>query len=344
MFYAGNRNTEILRKYIQDIPCSHCEENTEHLLIIYCKTFVFGIFYPFKWWASDKKGYMKCRKCGKETAITENNPEIPAKVLNYFTETKIPFRYKLPSYLILGTLISISVAMFFGLFSVIFSVFTPLNTKLQGKWQDEYSVYQLYIYKDKTYTAVGYDTIAFGKYRYEKGMLDFPFIGGENEIPKINAIPLVLHDSADDAFRFEKIRKLKEFDDVYRAENNKWRTKPSKPQTNAEIRNKVLQYLEFEQFKYEKAVEEKVDFVEADPNSAIVFAVNGMQVNGNSEQKFRNLFYNDEDWIKATEILHHEFPKDFKLNPDEKNLFKRNVDFLKLYIKKVKESDLSFLK
>lgn len=344
MFYAGNKNSELHRTYIQNIYCKHCEENTEHLLVIYCKTFVLGVFYPFKWWASEKKGYIQCRKCGTRTDISEQNPDIPAKVLNYFSETKIPVRYKLPSYLLIGALILISSLMIFGFFSLIVGIFTPVNTKLRGYWEDEYKVYQLYIYKDKTYTAINHDTIVFGNYKNEKAIIDFPFVGKENKIPKNRAIPLVLKDSANDTFRFHKIRKTENFDEVYRKEYNRWRIKPTQPQTHTQIRTKILQYLEYEKFKYEKAIENKVEWVLSDPNEVVIFAMNGIQINGNSELKIRYLFYNDEDWIKATEILHREFPKNTVLNPNQENLFQRNVDFLKVYIQRVKDSDLSYLK
>ncbi|MGC4129931.1 MAG: hypothetical protein QM564_10380 [Bergeyella sp.] len=343
IFNFGNQNYEILRKYIQEIDCVHCEEKTEHLLVIYCKVFVFGLFYPLKWWASDKKGYMKCRKCGRDNDVSEQNPEIPAKVLNYSSETKIPVRYKLPSYLLIGSLILTSTLILVGFFSAFVTILTPVGSKLQGKWQNDYQLYQIYIYKDRTYTAVGRDTIMFGSYKIEKGIVDFPFAGKDNKIPKNQAIPLVLHDLEDTTFRFEKQRKLKSFDDIYRAENNTWRKKPSAPQNNQQIRNKILQYLEFEKNKFQNGVDANLDFIENDPNSVIIFALNGIQVNLQSEEQWRYIFYNDDEWAKANEIMHKEFPKNILLDSEEKNLFKRNVNFLNAYIQRIKNSDLKYI-
>ena len=344
MIYAGNRRIEILRKYIQEIYCKFCDEKTEHLLIIYCKAFLLGIFYPLKWWASDKNGYMKCRKCNRETQISEKDENVPAKMLNYFQETKIPFGYKMPSFVLIGSLITFSCLLLFGFFSVIMEVLTPVNSKLRGKWKDDFSVYQMYIYPDKQFTIVGQDTIVFGKYTQNNGVITFPFIGGENQITKTQTFPLVLTTASNDRFTFNKTGKTEKIDDIYKSENNKWRTKSPIAESDEQIRKKVMDYLEFEKNKCEKGLEYEVEFFQNDPNSPIVFASNGIQVSFYSVDKWRFLFHNDQSWEKANKILNEEFPPKGTLNFDEENLFKRNSDFLKAYIYRVKTSDLRYLK
>lgn len=344
VFYGGNKKTELLRKYIQNIYCKYCDENTEHAFVVYCKTFVLGLFYPIKWWASDKNAYLYCKKCQRETAVPNPDEPIPQKIENYYNDTKIPFGYKLPTIGLISFLIGFGCLILFGFFSVIVEFMTPINTKLKGKWENDYRVYNTYIYDNEEYTIIGQDTIAFGKYTRNGNVINFPFMGGENEIMKNQALPLVLRDSVEDKFSFNKIGKIDDFDVIYKKENNAWRAKSNVPETNEQIRKKVIGYLEFEKKKFEKDIEVDLDFINADPNAPVVFAANGIQVNFYSVDNWRYLFNNDESWEKANEILHSEFPGKEHLAKEEKNLFKRNADFLKAYIQKVRSSDLAFLK
>ena len=55
MIYGGNRHTELLEKQILDIDCQHCGQKSEHYLLIYCSSFVLGIFYPLHWWSRKKR-------------------------------------------------------------------------------------------------------------------------------------------------------------------------------------------------------------------------------------------------------------------------------------------------
>jgi len=343
IFNAGTRRIELLRKYIQEIFCNYCETKTEHLLIIYCKAFVLGLFYPFKWWASDKESVIICKKCSRETLITENENHFPAKIHLYDKETKIPFRYKFPTIAFIGSLIILGSLMLFGFFSIIVDVLTPINTKLRGKWRNDTDMYSMYVYSDKQFTIIGQDTIIYGKYIQNGGTINFPFIGGENEIHKNQSFPLRLKNAENMYFTFEKIGKTSGYDELFRKENNLWRTRSQSPESNEEIRNKVLGYLQFEEKKLEKALQDNIEFVEIDPNAAVVLAMNGIQVNYYSERKWRYLFNNDESWGKANEILHSEFPKKGTINQSEENIFKRNLHFLKAYIQNVKTSDLKYL-
>jgi len=343
IFYAGTRRTELLKKYIQDIYCKYCDEKTEHILILYCKAFVFGLFYPLKWWASKKDGYLICKKCGRETHVLDPNENIPQKVQNYFNETKIPFRYKFLSIALISSLIILGCFILFGFFSVIINVMTPINSKLRGKWEDEYSVYQMYIYNDKNFTVVGQDTIVYGNYIQKNGVISLNFMGKDNIIYKQMNLPLVLTDHENTSFSFNKLGKLEPFDDVFRKENNLWRTKANAPETNEQIRKKVLDYLQFEKNKLDKALKYNIEFILNDANAPVILAVNGIQVNKNSERKWKYLFYDEESWVKANEILHSEFPKEGTIDKEEENVFKRNAKFLQAYIENVKSSKLDYL-
>ena len=343
MFYAGLRKTELLHTYIWDIKCNSCQQESEHELLITCDALCFGIFYPLKWWARNKEGYLKCKNCGRTSVVDENNLNLPPKVINYYNQTKIPFAYKLPTLVIFPSLLLIGYFFAFKIFSTVMSVMQPAEKKLPGKWQDDYQVYTVYFFDDKQYTAISYDSIMFGKYSLEGESFRMSLFGTENELPKRNLVKMPLTDHRNGEYTLVKKNDYEKFQEVYRHNLNLWRNKPTKPQSDEELRKRVLDYFNFEREKFKIGDEEDVPFIDSDVNGPVVFAANGYQVSGRSAEKWRYLFYNDTDWERANEILLEEFPKEFKGDPNEQNLFDQNVRFLNLYIQKVKGSDLKFL-
>lgn len=343
MFYAGTRKTELLTTYIRDIKCNGCHENTEHFLQIYCDAFVFGVFYPLKWWAWNKEGSLKCKNCGRVSTVDENNLNLPPKILNYYQQTKIPFRYKLPTLTVFPGMLLIAYFFIFNIFSSIFSALQPAEKKLPGKWEDEFQVYTVYFYDNKNMTVVNYDSIAFGNYQIDENFVHFSIFGKENSVPKKQLTAISIMDFQDENYLLKKQRNSEKIDDIYLEEKNVWRKKPAKSQTDEELRKRVLDYLHYEREKFKIADEEKLPYVVNDVNAPVVFASNGYQVINRSTEKWRSLFYNDIDWERANEILYEEFPKEFKGDPNEKNPFDQNVRFLSLFIQKVKGSNLKFL-
>lgn len=342
MIFAGIKNYEILKQYIRDIDCESCKKPTEHILIIYCKAFTLGLFHPFKWWAYDKKGYIQCTKCGTETNILKEY-HLPQKILNYYHQTKIPYRYKLPSILLFGSLVTFGLLIMVGFFSAFISFIKPIDSKLKGQWKDEYGVYKLYIYDNNQYTVVGYDTIVFGQYSRNKNIIEFPFMGNNNQMSKSQIPPLLLYNADNEKYKFSKTKEdgLK---NIYERENNFWRNKPNKPQSNEQLRQKILAYLRFEKNKFQTGVNKNLDFIEADPNAPLIFAMNGIAAKDQSLERWKYTFFNENDWEKANMIIIEDFPKKFKLNEKEKNIFKRNIDFLNFFINKIKTSKLQYLK
>lgn len=343
MIYGGNRHTELLEKQILDIDCQHCGQKSEHYLLIYCSSFVLGIFYPLHWWSRKKEGFMRCKKCGTKTKINDSSENLPRQIANYWRETKIPFTHKLPTILSIGAFMIFGYFLIFKMAAGVISALEPAEKKLPGKWEDTYKVYSLYFYHNNEFTALGYDTIAFGKYSIDKEMVHIPLFGVENSIPKNLPEKLPLTDHIGDKFSFGKTTGPEKIYSIYRQEKNRWRIQATKPQSDAELRQRILDYLNFELEKFKIADEEDLPFVDSDINSPLTIAANGYQVSAQSTEKWRLLFHNDLDWQRANEILLEEFPREFKGDPEEKNLFDQNVRFLKMYIEKVKTSDLRFL-
>lgn len=342
IFYAGSRKQLLLDKILQNVDCPICEKKTEQILQISCKATVFGLFYPFKWWAKDKKLVTKCTSC--QTISTEKNIEIlPKRITDYYQNTAIPFRYKLPSYIFFGSIIALGITLFVVAVSSVSNFLTPINAKIRGEWEDENALYKIYVFPDKQYSVIGYDTVFFGKYYQERNTIHFTFLGKENLIKKHNLPPLSLVGDGSNAHYFKKIEDINPFDTIFREENNQWRKKSLNPESIEELRLKVIGYLDFEKKKFELALQNNLEVVPKDPNAPVVFADNGIQVNFQSVDRWRFLFNNDKSWEKANEILHHEFPPKGTIQKDEENAFKRNTEFLKAYIQIIKASDLSYI-
>ena len=332
-FYAGTRNELLLEKFIKDTFCEACHKNTEQRLIIYCQSFVLGIFYPIKFWAWNKQGEMTCRTCQTLTVIKETGEKFPPKIYTYFKETKIPFYFRLPVYLLVTAKVSFYSLFLVGYFSLIFQFLIPTKNKIVGKWTDNNDFYQMYVYPDREITVVATDTIVFSHFFLHDDQIIFPFFGYQNSLPLkgIRTNPLFLHRNSNSAVPFKKDGRLDDFDELFRQRYNQWRTKPSTPENTAQIRKKVEGYLTFEILKMEKALELDLDFIPGDPNSPIVLAYNGVQVNFRSVDRWRFLFNNDTSWQQANEMLHYYFPSKSLMDKDEKNAFKRNLNFLKVW-------------
>ena len=234
--------------------------------------------------------------------------------------------------------------IFFKIFTSILPLFKSTEDKLSGEWNDANDLYSIIVYEDKNYTIIGYDTVMYSKYELTSKELTINFLGKENIINRaVISDKMELENRQDEPYYFYKNEKENKIAEVYRKENNQWRNVATKPQTNQELKQRVLDYLQFERKKFQLAFDEEVDFVKSDVNGPVVFAFNGFQVNSISEQKWRYLFYQDEDWLKANQILNKEFPFNFKADSDEINLFDRNLKFLDIYIENVKKSKLEYL-
>ncbi len=343
MIYIGNKSVELLRKHIQKIPCKTCGCEQEHLLIIYCKAFHFGILYPLKWWSSDKKGILICNNCKRDTTLDAASlEELPHKIQQYYNETKVPKHHRFPTFIFFGSLLILGLVMMFTVFNALFTIMKPVQSKLTGEWREEYARYKMFIYPDQTISLIGKDTIIYTHYTVDRQNIIINFSDYENSINKFQIEPLNVFDSEKIDFQFHKVGD-NFTEDLYYPKRNQWRIKPKQPQNNQQIKAKILQYLNFEVSKYENAVKNELNISENDPNSPLEFAQNGIATTYESQDRWRYIFNNDEDWYKANDIIDNEFPTDFKPSEYNENLFQRNIDFLKKMISNIKNSKLEYL-
>lgn len=336
MIYIGNKTILLLEKQILDIPCSACKENTEHLLKIYAKAFHFGLFYPLKWWSSDKKAILVCKKCGRDTPISESNlDEVPPKIARYFKETKLPFRHKLPTFLFFGSILVLGLVFMGAIISFFINILSPIDGKMKGRWEEEFDSYTMYIYPDRNVTFISTDTLFYGKYHIDGSNIIFDVGSNQSISNKFNLEPLRLNSINGEDLQFKRFDK-DPIIGLYEKGLSNWRLKPKAPLTDAQLKTKILQLFQFELKKFEIAKEKNLDFINQDPNSPIRFADNGIRTSIGEQYQWRYIFYNDEEWEKANEILHKAFPQKFDIKKFDTKLFDRNIEFLKIYIKNVK--------
>ncbi len=336
MIYIGNKTILLLQKQILNIPCTSCTQDTEHVLRIYGKAFHFGILYPLKWWSSEKKGLLICKKCGRDTPINDANlDDVPSKISNYYKTTKLPFRHKLPTFVFFGTLLLLGLLFMGAIVSFFINIMSPIDSKMKGRWSEEYDTYIMYVYPDRQVTFVGQDTIFYGNYHVDGPNLIFDLGSNESIANKFDLDPLRLENVNNEKIQLERFDKDPLIGLYERGQSN-WRIKPKNALTDAQLKNKILQLLEFEMKKFEIAEEKNIDFINQDPNSPIRFADNGIQTSIGEQYKWRYIFYNDAEWEKANTLLHQAFPKNFEIKKFENKLYERNIAFLKLYIKNIK--------
>ena len=343
MLYFGNRNEELLEKNINDLSCSHCESVSNQKLIIYCRALTVGIFYPLKWWSFDKKGFLECTKCGNKSLFdSENIKNQPSKIIRYFDETKLPIKHRIPSYFLFGSIFLTAFLMIFILGKTMFILVQSPENALSGQWNEEYGRYTMYVYDDKTYTLLNRDTIIYGNYDVDGVHVTFDFLGRASTFHKFNTNPIRLYDRENVDFEFERIRN-NPFDDLYTQKQNRWRIKPYQPQNNDQIRQKILNYINFEITKYEIVKEKDLKYIDIDPNSPLTFALNGIATSREYQNRWRSIFHNEDDWLKANKILEEEFPSDFKISSYKYHHYLRNLDFLKALKYNIEHSTLAYL-
>lgn len=330
MLYFGNKLYEISKNYLSDVDCKHCNTQSEHLLTVYCKAFVIGIFYPVKFWAFGKTGNLVCKNCGASTSINSKTNDIPEKVKKSFQSTKIPFLYRFPVFAILFISISLGLLLMMGFFVGLISTLTPTSNKIQGKWQDTYDIYTIYILDNNDYTITSSDTIIFGNYSKSGGNVSLNFIGKENVINKLKINPLILKNEENESYLFEKSEEKGEFE-FMRKTHYKWRIPAQHHESNQEVKDRVISYLKCERTKFQEAADEHYVSVPLDRYSPITFAGNGIGLETYKENNWQPIFYDAENLKTANDMLLKSFPRGFK-NSQYKSLYERNVAFLNMQI------------
>lgn len=120
-------------------------------------------------------------------------------------------------------------------------------------------------------------------------------------------------------------------DDPYSIENNKWRVKPFQQETDEQIKERVLNHLDFWQNLFADAQEFDRPYVSYSWfDSPLVVAVNGVKLEFYNEHKdeWDQNFYDSVDASKGYQMMRKCFSKKLKFL-DTENKYKRHEDVIK---------------
>jgi hypothetical protein len=118
-------------------------------------------------------------------------------------------------------------------------------------------------------------------------------------------------------------------DDPFYGANNQWRIKPSKPETDEEIRERVRQALVFYGKYLDRNVALNVPSITfAGIPVILMWYKSGLAVIPKSrvDQRWVNCFYNKEQALKAQNMLENILDKKYKWDMTESNWIKREAD------------------
>lgn len=194
-------------------------------------------------------------------------------------------------------------------------------------------------FKDGSFTENPRDKIRFGKWKLNDAekMIDLEYTAGSKGHQKIGAIgpkQLILLNMADKKkmeYKSDALVEIEPTNDPFHPTNNRWRVKPSKPETDSAIKVRVKQSVTF----YAKFLKDNaarggniISFVGL-PGcfkwySGAITVVNKSKI----EDKWINCFYNKEQAIKGQQLLENVITKKYKWNKKETNWVKQSADVM----------------
>lgn len=330
---AGVTDKIYYEDFLSDYACPSCQKDFETKLVIYCKAFVLG---PVVLWAWGKQGYAECNGCGKVTGIQEIRQSRNSPRYTY-TRKGIPFYYYLTTILTGLVLILFSLR---AISTIVYNVSTTTEEKLTGMWETEGSGKTLFFFSDHQYTLIQKDTILFGRYDTGKDPVEVHMAvnGQSNTLNKISTDHLFLHISDKEVATFAKSGWGETGRNPYRQEYNQWRLKATHWESASEIKKRVVDYLRYIRIRYEWALENNLTYLPADLYSPVIQAQNGIGLYANSLYSWKPLFYDEGNWRLANTFLHNTFPNGHKLNDQETNVFKRNLEAISAYIQNAEQA------
>lgn len=91
----GIQEVVIHQGFLTSCPCDNCGETEENKITVLCKVFTLGRVFltPLKWVAWDRRAYVICNSCKKESSLDELTGPVKVKADKVFNEKKIPLSY-----------------------------------------------------------------------------------------------------------------------------------------------------------------------------------------------------------------------------------------------------------
>jgi hypothetical protein len=319
-------------EYLSSQACASCGKDFDNKLIVYCKAFVTG---PITWWAWKKQGYMECKNCGFSISAYAFPNELK-KVRHTYSAKRLPFYFYLPT-----IVVSLCVLLFsLGAISkYVYNASTLPEQRLQGMWGNTEGSASLFLFDNNEYTLIEKGKLQFGTYTFDKqsGKFSINFNSEANVVDHVDGGDMHLNVASDENITFGKMLPPGHGLNPYKKQYNLWRIQATHSESNAELKQRVMDYLNYLKMRYEWALENNIQYIPADVISPILQAQNGIGVYETSLNNWITIFYSEAEWSLANQFLVRAFPKDHKINEQEPNVFKRNLEAINAYIENAKK-------
>jgi hypothetical protein len=289
------------------------------------------------WWAWGKRGYVECVNCGVLSNIHPSSKEFK-EARHIYSRKGTPLLYYVPSIVFGGLLLIIIAAFSIGF---IYNVSHTPKEKLQGIWVTADNQNSIFFFKNNQYTLVAYDTILFGSYRVDNasGQLNINIRGASNMTGfTLQELPLDIDGNG--SFDFRKAINPDIGDNPYQKQFNHWRIKAVREESKQEVKERVIAYLKYIQLRYRWALANNLTYLPPDRYSPVIQAQNGIGVYESSLHLWEPIFYSDANYVTASKFLYYAFPKNHHIDPDETNIFKRNLSAIDAYIESAKRTSI----
>ena len=123
-------------------------------------------------------------------------------------------------------------------------------------------------------------------------------------------------------------------EDPYSRENNWWRIRPTKPETQGQIHKRILNLVDFHTVMFEDAIERDKKVVTYNWfSSPLIVANNGLALKNyrKIEADWKEYFYDSTQAREGFRLLGRGFDKKMEFPYDIENPFKRNLNMLSQY-------------
>lgn len=358
MIKVGIQDRILEDGYLSTVPCDNCGKTEGNSYIVWAKTFIFGPWlFPIKWFTWDTNASVTCDNCHRTLHVSETKGDLKERLEEKIKENPL-WKKNIFGILII---LMISFSILSTVISGLKRIFTSSETMLTGHWvakgidnpyieklKSEFNLPEmntepgfLNLYEDKTYSYIFLDTTYIsGKWEYIKVDKSIKITARDGstklsvkELTEQNLkIQLLNADGKENevakAFSgngliFEK--NDKDYANIYpfKPEFNKWRIKPSRKETSIEIKNRLINLLQFLEVSFTEAESKNIESMIREKSSPFVIGSNGVGIKTNIN--WENTFYSIEDAKIGYELLEKSMPT--KMDFNEKNIFKRMKEY-----------------
>ena len=199
----------------------------------------------------------------------------------------------------------------------------------------------IYFFDDKTYTRNVRNAMEHGSWQYDAGkkMVTVKASNGSTDEYKIAAIGandmIVLNNSSNSATKLtylaDGVRYKDKNEDPFYIENNRWRIKPAKSETDEQVHQRLKAFVYFHILFYRDNLERKEKLISfyGFPSCVKWYGGGIGMINvGDLPGNWINCFYNKEQAIQAQKIMDGIISKKYKWSTGKVSWVKKNLEVL----------------